>query len=297
MELQWPLIVFTTFICLSAGTFGSIAIASLKEEYKAIQLPGLVFSFVALIIGGAASVLHLQTPTRYFAQFGNISSGINQEIAMIALVAIIMVVYFVQLRRSGDANKVIKIIAAVLSLVLVLVMSHSYLMPSIPAWNTILLPIYYVLHAVLLGVLVTVALLAINKSESAQGSRLNTVALVALVVFALSIVAYVLYFTSLSSGAYSDVLHVDTTTVPPLDPATIGTRILSGDLALLFWGAVIVIGLVLPLVSLLIARKASGTKAVSLISSSVIIGIVLVIAGGLAFRVLLYFAAGSVFIY
>jgi anaerobic dimethyl sulfoxide reductase subunit C (anchor subunit) len=292
MELQWPLIVFTTFICLSAGTFGSIAIVSLKEKYEAIQLPGLIFAFVALIIGGLASVLHLQTPTRYFAQFGNISSGINQEIGMIALVAILMIISFIQLRRNGTVNKVIKILSAVLSLALVLVMSHSYLMPAIPAWNTLLLPVYYVLHAVLLGVLVTLALPAIGTAESAQGSKLNTVALVVLGLFALSIAAYTFYFTTLSTGAYSAVLHVDTTTVPPVDPATIGVRIISGDLALLFWGAIVVVGLVLPLVALLIARKAPGAKAAALIT-----GIVLVIAGGVAFRVLLYFAAASVFIY
>jgi anaerobic dimethyl sulfoxide reductase subunit C (anchor subunit) len=297
MELQWPLIVFTTFICLSAGTFGSIAIASLKEKYETIQLPGLIFAFVALIIGGLASVLHLQTPTRYFAQFGNISSGINQEIGMIALVGILMVIYFIQLRRNGNANKVIKILSALLSLALVLVMSHSYLMPAIPAWNTLLLPLYYVLHALLLGVLVTVVLLAIGTAESAQGSKLNTAALAVLGVFALSIAAYTFYFTSLSSGAYSAVLHVDTTTVPPVDPATIGARLISGDLALLYWGAVIGIGLILPLVVLLIARKASGGQAATLISTSAIIGIVAVIVGGLAFRVLLYFAAASVFIY
>ena len=61
MELQWPLVVFTTFICLSAGTFGFISVASMKKEYARIQLPGLITAFAALVVFAAiaAPVLFL----------------------------------------------------------------------------------------------------------------------------------------------------------------------------------------------------------------------------------------------
>jgi anaerobic dimethyl sulfoxide reductase subunit C (anchor subunit) len=294
MGLQWPLIVFTTFICLAAGTFGSVAIASLREEYERIQLPGLVTAFAALVIGGGASVLHLETPARYFGQLGNIRSGINQEIIMMALVGAMMVIYFIQLRRDGNAGKAVKIVSAALSLVLVLVMGHLYMMPARPAWDTVLLPVYYAFNAVLLGALVAALLLAAGKPDAARQANPATAALAALGAFALCTAAYAFHITSLSRAVYSDVLHVDTTTVPPLDPAAIGERLISGDLALLFWGAVIVVGLVLPLAALLAARKAT---AAALIRNSAAAGIVLVLAGGLAFRVLLYFAASTVFVY
>jgi anaerobic dimethyl sulfoxide reductase subunit C (anchor subunit) len=294
MELQWPLIVFTTFICLSAGTFGSVAITSFREEYARIQLPGLATAFVALAIGGGASVLHLETPSRYFGQLGNIRSGINQEIIMMALVGFMMVVYFIQLRRTGKAGKTIKIVSAVLSLLLVLTMGHLYMMPARPAWNTVLLPTYYLFNAILLGVLVTVLLAAATGKPD---PKLGTTAVAILGAFTLNIAVYVFYIISLSKWVYSDVLHVDTTTVPSVDPAVIGERLLSGDLAFLFWGAVIVIGLVLPLVILLVVRKATGANVAVFTRNIAAVAIVLVVAGGLAFRVLLYFAASTVFVY
>jgi len=297
MELQWPLIIFTTFIVLSAGTFGSVAIISLKEKYEQIQLPGLIIAFSALVIGGIASVLHLQTPERYFGQFGNIASGINQEIIMMALVGIMMVIYFILLKQRGNVNKAVKLISAVLSFFLVLVMAHSYMMAAIPAWNTILLPVYYLINALLLGVLVIVMLRTITQSDFTQNSKLSTVAFVVLGVFALSVVAYVLYLTSLSGGVYSEVLYTDISIVPPVDPTTIGNRLIAGDLALIFWGVVIVVGLILPLGALLVARKTAQTNTATLATASAGTGIILVIAGSLAFRVLLYFAGASVFIY
>ncbi|MDR1422670.1 MAG: dimethyl sulfoxide reductase anchor subunit [Coriobacteriales bacterium] len=297
MELQWPLIVFTTFICLSAGTFGSIAVVSLREDYRQIQLPGLIVAFAALIIGGGASVLHLQNPARYFGQFGNISSGINQEIIMMALVGIMMVVYFVQLRRRGDAGKMIKAISVVLSLVLVAVVGHSYMMASIPTWNTILLPIYYLINAILLGVLITALILVMGKSDATQGSRLVTVALLALGAFALITLAYVFYIATLPGTVYTEVLHSDITTVPPVDPSTIGTRLLSGDLAFALWGAVVVLGLVLPMIILFVAKKAAEVGTPRLMRGSTAASIALVVVGCLAFRALLYFAGASVFIY
>ena len=87
-------------------------------------------------------------------------------------------------------------------------------------------------------------------------------------------------------------MHVDLLTVPPVDPASIGERMLSGDLAMLFWGGVVAVGLVLPLAALVVSRKAPRASV-----GATATAVVLVLLGGLAFRALLYCAGASLLVY
>lgn len=141
MELQWPLILFTTFLAWSAGTFGAQSVAALKGECKTAQMPALITAAVLMAVGGIAVFFHLEHWERIFNGFGHITSGITQELIAIIVVAAAMVAYFVFLRRSEDGGTVPKwlaILSLVLSVVLVCVMGHSYNMASRPAWDSLL---------------------------------------------------------------------------------------------------------------------------------------------------------------
>lgn len=85
MELQWLLILFTTFISASAGLFAAQGCYALAGEGRKAQLPALITSVVIMAIGGIAVFFHLTHPDRLFIGFGHITSGITQE--FIAIVA------------------------------------------------------------------------------------------------------------------------------------------------------------------------------------------------------------------
>ena len=141
MELQWPLILFTTLLAWSAGVFGTQAVYSLRGEGARAQMPALVTSVVLMAVSGIAVFFHLQHWERIFNGFGHLTSGITQELIAIVVVFVAMVVYFVYLRRSGNDATVPKwlaVAAIVLSVVLVIVSGHSYMMASLPAWNSVL---------------------------------------------------------------------------------------------------------------------------------------------------------------
>lgn len=140
MELQWPLIIFTTFIAWSAGAFGAQGILAIKGERFKAQLPLLVTSFVIMAVGGIAVFFHLEHWERIFNGFGHITSGITQELIGIILMVIVMVVYFAQLRRRND-NSVpawCGVLALVVAVILVIAMGHSYVMAARPAWESII---------------------------------------------------------------------------------------------------------------------------------------------------------------
>ena len=77
MELQWPLILFTTLTAWACGVFGCQGVLALKGAGKKSQQLLAVVSCVLLALGGIAVFFHLQHWERIFNGFGHITSGIT----------------------------------------------------------------------------------------------------------------------------------------------------------------------------------------------------------------------------
>ena len=129
MEIQIPLVIFTSFLAWAAGIFGTQCILALQKRGGAVQLPALICSAAVLVVGGIAVVFHLTHPFNLFNGFGHITSGITQELIAIVLLAVAMVLFFLMLRRSED-NTVpqwLAVVGIVLVLVLIVAMGHSFM--------------------------------------------------------------------------------------------------------------------------------------------------------------------------
>ena len=141
MELQWPLILFTTLLAWAAGLFAAQCLWALKGEGSRAQMPALVASAALLAVGGIAVFFHLEHWERIFNGFGHLTSGITQELIAIVALAVVMVVCFVYLRRPADETRMpawLAVVGIIVSFVLVAVMGHSYMMASLPAWDSVL---------------------------------------------------------------------------------------------------------------------------------------------------------------
>ncbi|MFR1166928.1 MAG: hypothetical protein ACLSDQ_04515 [Adlercreutzia equolifaciens] len=73
MEIQIPLVIFTSFLAWAAGIFGTQCILALQKRGGAVQLPALICSAVVLVVGGIAVVFHLTHPFNLFNGFGHIT--------------------------------------------------------------------------------------------------------------------------------------------------------------------------------------------------------------------------------
>ena len=138
MELEWPLILFTTFIAWCGGLFGTQCLMALRGKGAKTQLAAWITSAVLLVIGGISVFMHLQHWERIFNGFGHITSGITQEFIAIILIAICALVYIYQLMKKGGVQKPVCIVGLILSIALVAVTGHSYMMAALPTWNTVL---------------------------------------------------------------------------------------------------------------------------------------------------------------
>ena len=141
MELQWPLILFTFFLCVAGGTLAMQGLLAVLGRGKQMQVPSLIVAAAALVVGGISVFLHLEHWERIFNGFGHITSGITLEFIFCIIFAVVLVLYFLMMRRSeeGVAPKWVGVIAIVAGLALCAVTGDSYLMSALPVWDTVML--------------------------------------------------------------------------------------------------------------------------------------------------------------
>lgn len=233
MEIQWSLVLFTTFVGLGCWCFVGVAIDTFLGKAKEATMVASITSIAVLIIGGLSSVTHLSHPTRMTEALSVPTSSIFVEAAgvfiLMAIVAVFLVLY---VRKTSEiACKVFAVAGLVVAIVLSFSVGNSYIMVARPAWNTITLPLAYVGTAAVLGMVSYALICAIKKTEGAK-----FYAKIAAVLGAVSLITVLLY--AVCSGT-----------------------IANADAALLLWGGAVIIGAIGPAVlSYLTIKKPENTK-------------------------------------
>ena len=287
MELQWPLILFTTFVAWSGGLFATQGIMAVKGEGNKAQMKALIVALVLLAIGGIAVFFHLQHWERIFNGFGHITSGITQELIAIVVMVVVMVIMFAFIRRAGEDGKLptwVGVLAAVVGIVLVLVCAHSYNMDSRPAWNSILQILSVFGSACVLGPATFAVLCKADEAGAFTG----------LANFAGSIAGLVLTVVYLISMNFASYTSFDSTYFDPTQPTkalvdTSALSVFSGD-TMVFSIIVIIAG-----IAAVVAAYMGKSKGNWKIWGSVII--VCGVAAAICLRIVFYLMGVSVYPY
>ena len=300
MELQWPLILFTTLVAWSAGLFGTQALMAVFGVGKKAQVPAWVASAVLLAAGGIAVFFHLEHWERIFNGFGHLTSGITQELIAIVVLAVVAVAYLVLMRKSDDGASVPKWLAwlsVALSVVLVAVMAHSYTMAARPAWDSVLWILYVLGNACVLGPATFLLLSALAaggpgdqpaERAAGAGAPAGLAALAGAAINALATLAFAA-FLQLSAGSFADVgLYFDPThpTKAMADAAaTVGAQ------APLLWLGAVAVGAIVPLAAAFMGRRTGNWRLWAPVA------IVAALAGAVCMRVVFYNLGLSVFMF
>ena len=298
MELQWPLILFTTLVAWSAGLFGTQALMAVFGVGKKAQVPAWVCSAVLLAAGGIAVFFHLEHWERIFNGFGHLTSGITQELIAIVVLAVVAVAYLVLMRKSDDGASVPKWLAWVavaLSVVLVAVMAHSYTMAARPAWDSVLWILYVLGNACVLGPATFLLVLAAGgpgdqpaDRAADAGAPAGRTALAGAALNALAALAFAI-FLQLSAGSFADVgLYFDPT--HPTKAMADAAATVASQAPLLWLGAVAV-GAFVPLAAAFMGRRTGSWK---LWAPAAIIA---ALVGAVCMRVVFYNLGLSVFMF
>ena len=269
MELQWPLILFTTLVAWSAGLFGTQALMAAFGVGKKAQVPAWIASAVLLAVGGIAVFFHLEHWERIFNGFGHLTSGITQELIAIVVLAVVAVAYLVLMRKSDDGASVPKWLAwlsVALSVALVAVMAHSYTMAARPAWDSALWILYVLGNACVLGPATFLLLSALAaggpRDQPADraadaGAPAGRTALAGAAINALATLAFAA-FLQLSAGSFVDVgLYFDPT--HPTKAMADAAATVASQAPLLWLGAVAV-GAIVPLAAAFLGRRTGNWR-------------------------------------
>ncbi len=272
MNIQWPLVVFTLLTGLGAGTFALVALSEWWGQGARARMPAAITALVALVAAGVASVFHLGHPERIFNALGHFGSGIFFEMLLIGLTGLAALIYIVML-RSGTAaagRKAVATVGLLTAIAVSVAVGASYVLPSRPAWYTVLLPLLYLASAGVLGCFSLYFWAALRKEEDGTMVSMDRFTLIALAVEAVLLLAYLVYL------AAAPFQH-DSRSV---------MRLLAGDLALTFWLGTVLLGLLLPaLLAYRFLAAKTGTLSPRLVAT---LGLLSVLVGGIALRAPLY---------
>ena len=301
MELQWPLILFTVLVAWSAGLFGAQALAALRGDGGRAQMPALVASVVLLAVGGIAVFFHLEHWERIFNGFGHLTSGITQELIAIVVVVALMVVYFVFLRKGSGVPKWLAALSLAMSVVLAVVMAHSYTMAARPAWDSVLWILAVLGEACVLGPVSFLVILAASSTMAAgdpgeqptmraadDEGPAGLISLVGALVNAVTAAAFAV-FLQLSAGSFATVGYYFDPTHPTKAMADAAATV-AGQAPLLWAGAVLV-GALVPLAACFLGRKSGNWKLWGAVALAA------VLVGAICLRVVFYNLGLSVFMF
>ena len=161
MGSDWPLMVFTLAVQFSVGVvlmydlFLLIPVFRKKEKlplrFRLILLVALIAAFTGILI----SLLHLGSPVNALKTLSNLNkSWLSREILSAMIYSgMLLIATGLQFRFPSAVRSYRWLVdlTAISGLVLVYIMSRIYLLPSMPAWNSLFTPIGFYLAVLLSG--------------------------------------------------------------------------------------------------------------------------------------------------
>lgn len=286
MEAQWPLIIFTLFVCLTCGTLAGMSFLTITKKGEKVLFPGLILSGISLVIGGIGSFLHLEHWERIFNGFGHLTSGITQELIGVVVLAILMVVWFIILRGGKGVPAALSWITIILAIAMVVATSHSYMMAARPAWGFGLI-VFYLASAFLLGPIALWALGIFRKDEEVESWAIN-MTFIASIVQLLACVVFIALCATVSISDFGFYADPTTMTTAPVHINSLVDVAISGEGAIHFW-----VSLVFALVAAVcafVAKKKVGSSQAFMIGAAISAAVTSIL-----FRVLIYVLGFSVF--
>lgn len=296
MSIEWSLVFFTVFVGLGCGIFvGSVILTEWGGMAKQVRTQSSIVALTALAFGGFSSVLHLGRPERIFGALGNPTSGIFIEATMLGLIALDIFIYLVAMRRNASDRtlKIISTAGIIPAVILAFAVGYTYVLSARPAWNTLILPLIYLASAGLMGCYGLSLLIALtDKARPAltttstettaakeAPSAAATVKWAILIAVSIQAVLLMCYLVHLAVAPFPDVTRS-------------ATRVLTGDLAILFWGGLVLLGLLVPaaLISPFNKKKAKHMPP----AASLAFGFVCVLISSVLFRGLMFSLGSSI---
>ncbi|KLU59301.1 anaerobic dimethyl sulfoxide reductase chain C [Peptococcaceae bacterium CEB3] len=199
--LEWPLVVFTVVGEAAIGIV--LALWWLDRPKADSALDSALYKKATLVSGGllvlalVASLFHLGRPEYAYRTLSHLdSSWLSREILFFLLASAAWLYLFVQARQSQGKRRLAAGLTGILGLLGILSSSMIYVLPRVPAWDSVQTPLFFLLTAGLLGGLVLLVLgqKALNAAQSKK--LLQALAVIVLTSF----LSFLVYLSMLNAA-------------------------------------------------------------------------------------------------
>ncbi len=161
---ELPLVTFTILAQMSVGAFVVLGLVQLigrakvgTEQIDKLSDPALYAIGPLMVLGLIASIFHLGNPANAANSILGIGhSWLSREIFFGSAFAVMGAVFaFAQWKKIASAGlrQAFAVVTGLVGLALVYSMSMVYMLPTVPAWNSLATPLRFFVTTLLLGVL------------------------------------------------------------------------------------------------------------------------------------------------
>lgn len=248
MYIQWPFVIFMLFFCAAAGMICGLGVLVFRGKARGAYLPGLIVSAVLVVASGVSAFVYLPHWERIFYSFTHLSSGIARELLGIVVAAVVLVVFFVLLRKAGKDEPLPKWLGALLAVVglaMAITGASSYYVLSRSTGMNLTTILYYLDGVVVMGASGLWALTSL-MGEKDLAKKFGIVTLASALVLAVLVVAFYLVAQSASFTGMQTYFDPTNPTKQPVTGTSAFSRVLAGQGAAMFWGGALVAGAVVP---------------------------------------------------
>lgn len=170
---EMPLTIFTTLAPFGAGAFVALALYGWRcpaDDTDVVARAKLgIVPLVIMIVALIAAFFHLASPWHaLWAVFGLGSSPLTNEVAgcgAFFVVALVTCLLGATGKLKARSFQVLATVSAVLALVFAVLMGIAYAVPTVPSWNSPLLPVIALGETLAGGALLLLAVLAFGKGS------------------------------------------------------------------------------------------------------------------------------------
>ena len=295
---ELALVLFTVIMQMAVGAFcvlGGVHFFAARrnglDEADKLSNRALVAIGPLAVFALAVTFLHLGNPVNAPRAISNLgTSWLSREITLALLFSVGGAVFaFLQWRKLSTPalRNALALVVAAVGLVLVYAMSSVYVLPSVPAWDSVNTPISFFVTTFLLGALAMGAAFVANfwyvkrkgmDPKNVQYSMLATslkyIALLAIVLMGIQFVVIPLYFASLAAANNS--------------AATASVNIVFGEHGVVFALRLVLLFLGAGLLSAFVYQMAGTESKLRIVSNMAYLAFALVLVSEILGRFLFY---------
>lgn len=179
---ELPLVTFTILAQMSVGAFVILGLVQTfarrrftTEQIDALSDPALYAIGPTMVLGLIASMLHLGNPVNAMNSILGVGhSWLSREIIFgVGFAGLGALFALMQWKRIGSASmrQALAVVTAITGLLLVFSMSMVYMLPTVPAWNSLATPVGFFTTTLLLGnVAVGAAFMSVIMRRAKKGA-------------------------------------------------------------------------------------------------------------------------------